>query len=390
MDAMPSMPRDVRCTFCRPDAFSVVPESKSLTSLTTSFMMGRHSLRCEEPDMNSFPNITMPEEDPGHLPDTAGPRSFCRARVVDDLDRMRSDARIAFLGIPFDGGTRYRPGSRFGPSSIRDASIVYSSSSVGFGGFYDIEAGRVLLADTLMVDVGDVQIVPGSSHLTRDSIAVAVGDLVDRGLFVVSVGGDHSVTFPIICAHASRRRINIVQFDSHLDFTDEVAGDRFTHGSSMRRASELERVDQIMQIGVRGLLNSPVSHMSAMAAGNTIVTIQDLRRMGADQTIRTVPPGECYVTIDIDVLDPSAAPGTGTPEPGGLSYDEMKALLAALAGRRDVDIRGFDLTEVNPLLDPHGITALLASRIILDFLGMILGREEPPKPVGPPGQRPEA
>jgi agmatinase len=338
-------------------------------------MMGRHSLRSEKPDMNSHPEITMPEEDPRHLPDMAGPRSFCRAQVVDDLGRMPKDARIAFLGIPFDEGTRYRPGSRFGPRGIRDASLLYGSSSMGFGGFYDIEVGRVLLADTLMVDVGDVRIVPGSSHLSRDSITVAVGDLLDRDLFVVSVGGDHSVTFPIICAHASRRRINIVQFDSHLDFTDEVAGDRFTHGSSMRRASEPEGVDQITQIGVRGLLNSPVSHMSAMAAGNTIVTTQDLRRMGADQTIRTVPPGDCYVTIDIDVLDPSVAPGTGTPEPGGLSYDEMKALLVALADRRDVNIRGFDLTEVNPLLDPNGITALLASRIILDFLGMILDGE---------------
>jgi agmatinase len=339
-------------------------------------MDGRHSLRREETKMNSFPEIAMPEDDPGSLPDTAGPRSFCRARMVDDMDRMPSDARIAFLGIPFDEGTRYRHGSRFGPCSIRDASIVYSSSSMGFGGFYDVEVGRVLLADARMVDVGDVQIVPGRSELSRDSIMVALGDLLDRGLFVVSAGGDHSVTFPILRAHASRRRINIVQFDTHLDFTDEVLGARYTHGSSMRRASELEGVDQITQIGARGLLNSPVSHLSAMAAGNTIVTTQELRRLGADQTIRTVPPGDCYVTIDIDVLDPSIAPGTGTPEPGGLSYDEMKALLAALAGRRDVKIHGFDLTEVNPLLDPNGITALLASRIILDFLGMILDGEE--------------
>jgi agmatinase len=327
----------------------------------------------------------MPEKDPGHQPDTAGPRSFCRARVVDDLGLMPTDARIAFLGIPFDEGTRYRPGSRFAPRSIRDASTVYSSSCMGFGGFYDIEIGRVLLADTLMVDVGDVQIVPGRSDLSRDSITEAIADLLDRGLFVVSAGGDHSVTFPIVRAHAGRRRINIVQFDTHLDFTDEVSGARHTHGSSIRRASELEGVDHITQIGVRGLLNSPVSHLSATAAGNTIVTTQDLRRMGADQTIRTVPPGDCYVTIDIDVLDASVAPGTGTPEPGGLSYDEMKALLAALAGRQDVRIRGFDLTEVNPLLDPNGITALLASRIILDFLGMILDGEEPPKSVGPSG-----
>jgi agmatinase len=223
-----------------------------------------------------------------------------------------------------------------------------------------------------------VSIVPSRSDLSYESITATVGGLIDRGLFVVSAGGDHSVSFPIIRAHSSRRRINIVQFDTHLDFTDEVSGARYTQGSPMRRASELEGVDKIIQIGIRGLLNSPVSHMSAIAAGNIVVTTQDLRKMGAEETIRMVPPGDCYVTIDIDLFDPSIAPGTGTPEPGGLGYDEMKALLAALAGRQDVTIRGFDLVEVNPLLDHNGTTALLASRVILDFLGMIFDGDGPP------------
>ena len=318
----------------------------------------------------------MPKNGLAHLPYSAGPCSFCRALVVDDVDRMPRDARIAFLGIPFDEGSIYRPGSRFGPRSIREASIVYGSSPEGFGGFYDVEVGRVLLTKALMVDVGDVKIIPTRGDLSSDSITATVGDLIDRGLFVVSAGGDHSVSFPIIRAHAARRQINVVQFDTHLDFTDEVSSARYTQGSPMRRASELEGVDKITQIGIRGLLNSPVSHMSAIAAGNTIVTTQELRRIGAAQTIRMVPPGDCYVTIDIDVFDPSVAPGTGTPEPGGLSYDEMKTLLAALAGRRDIRIRGFDLVEVNPLFDHNGTTALLASRVILDFLGMIWAGEE--------------
>jgi agmatinase len=318
----------------------------------------------------------MPENRLAHLPYSAGPCSFCRALAVDRPGSMPSDARIAFLGIPFDEGTMYRPGSRFGPRSIREASIVYGSSSEGFGGFYDVEVGRVLLTKALMVDVGDVKIVPTRSDLSCDSITATVGDLIDRGLFVVSTGGDHSVSFPIIRAHAARRQINVVQLDTHLDFTDEVSGARYTQGSSMRRASELEGVDHITHIGIRGLLNSPVSHMSAIAAGNTIVTTRELRRAGAEQTIGMVPPGDCYVTIDIDVFDPSVAPGTGTPEPGGLSYDEMKMLLAALAGRQDLRIRGFDLVEVNPLFDHYGATALLASRVILDFLGMIWADEE--------------
>jgi agmatinase len=144
----------------------------------------------------------------------------------------------------------------------------------------------------------------------------------------------------------------------------------------MRRASELDGVDHITQIGIGGLLNSPVSHMSALAAGNTIVTVQKLRKTGTDQVAQMIPPGDCYVTIDIDVFDPSIAPGTGTAEPGGLSYEEMKTLLAGLAGRRDINICGFDLVEVNPLLDHNRITALLASRVILDFLGMIWADEE--------------
>ena len=140
----------------------------------------------------------------------------------------------------------------------------------------------------------------------------------------------------------------------------------------------MEGVGKIIQIGIRGLLNSPVSHISAVAAGNIVVTTKDLRETGAEQTIQMVPPGNCYVTIDIDLLDPSIAPGTGTPEPGGLDYDEMKALLAALAGRQDVMICGFDLVEVNPLLDNNGTTALLASRVILDFLGLIFDGNNPP------------
>ncbi len=320
----------------------------------------------------------MPNNELAYLPWSAGPSSFCRALVVDDLKRMPQDARIAFLGIPFDGGTVYRPGSRFGPRSIREASIVYGSSDKGFGGFYDVEVGRVLLADALMVDVGDAGIVPTRSDLSSDSITATVGDLIDRGLFVVCAGGDHSVTFPVIRAHASCGRVNVVQLDAHLDFTDEASGDRYTQGSPMRRASELEGVGKITHIGTRGLLNSPVSHMSAIAAGSTVVTTRELRRIGAEKTVAMVPPGDCYVTIDIDVLDPSVAPGTGTPEPGGLVYDEVKSLLAELAGRRDVTIRGFDLVEVNPLFDQNGITALLASRVILDFLGLISTNEAGP------------
>ena len=320
----------------------------------------------------------MPENELAHLPYSSGFSSFCRALFVDDLDDLPGDARIAFLGIPFDGGTRYRPGSRFGPRSIREASIVYGSSVHGFGGFYDVEVGRLLLTHVRMVDVGDVSFTPTQSDLLFENITATVGDLIDRGLFVVSVGGDHSVSFPIIRAHAGRRPPNIVQFDTHLDFTDEVSGARYTQGSPMRRASELEGIGKIVQIGIRGLLNSPVSHMSAIAAGNIVVTTKDLRKLGAEQTMRLVPPGECYVTIDIDLFDPSIAPGTGTPEPGGLYYDEMKALLAALVSRQDITICGFDLVEVNPLVDHQGITALLASRVILDFLGMLWPGDEIP------------
>ena len=318
----------------------------------------------------------MPENELAHLPHSSGSSSFCRALLVDNLDHMPTDARIAFLGIPFDEGTLYRPGSRFGPRSIREASIVYGSSAKGFGGFYDVEVGRLLLTRVRMIDVGDVEIVPTRRDLTFDRISATVRGLIDRGLFVVSAGGDHSVSFPIIRAHASRSQLNVVQFDTHLDFTDEVSGGRYSQGSPMRRASELEGVGKLVQIGIRGLLNSPVSHLSAIAAGNIVVTTQELRRIGAEQTIRMVPPGDCYVTIDIDLFDPSIAPGTGTPEPGGLSYNEMKILLAALAGRQDITICGFDLVEVNPLLDHNDTTALLASRVILDFLGMLWPGDE--------------
>ena len=161
-----------------------------------------------------------------YLPHSSGSSSFCRAMVVDDVDSMPGDARIAFLGIPFDGGTLYRPGSRFGPRSIREASIVYGSSAKGFGGFYDVEVGRVLLTQALMVDVGDVSIVPSRSDLSYEKITATVGDLIDRGLFVVSAGGDHSVSFPIIRAHARRNRAHVtqraIQQASNTDLNDLV------------------------------------------------------------------------------------------------------------------------------------------------------------------------
>ena len=306
-----------------------------------------------------------------NLPYSAGPLSFVKAPVIENMELLPETARVAIMGVPYDEGTTNRPGARFGPRAIREASSVYGFTPGGFLGFYDIETGQEKLSGNIIVDTGDSLVTPTQSQMTFDYISSRVSKLTDRKLFPVCLGGDHSVTFPIIRAIASTDTINVLQLDTHIDFMDDVSGAHFTHGSPMCRVSELSTVENIIQVGARGFLNSKESHDRAKKNGNIIFTSKEFRDSGPTSILQQLPTGNYYVTIDIDVFDPSIAPGTGTPEPGGLLYNEIKGFLAAFSKMRDVKVLGFDVVEVNPLFDPSGITSLLASRLILDFLGLL-------------------
>lgn len=306
-----------------------------------------------------------------NLPFT-GIASFCKYPIVQDLENLTAD--VAVIGVPYDMGTQYRPGARFGPRGIRDASTLYS---FGLAGSYDPERDDVFLGPPwVIVDCGDVDMVHGDLAQCFANIREAIGTIVRRGAMPVVLGGDHSITIPVLEALAPAGPFAVVQIDAHLDFVDQRAGQRYGHGSPMRRASEMPHVQGMAQIGIRGLGSSRKEDFEAARAyGSVIVTMRELRALGVAGVLERIPAAErYYVTIDIDGIDPSIAPGTGTPSPGGLSYEEARDLLEGLAAKGEVV--GFDLVEVAPVYDPTGLTSQVAARLVLDFIGFVLKQRE--------------
>lgn len=275
---------------------------------------------------------------------------------------------VVVLGVPYDEGTTNHPGARMGPRAIREASTLYPYYKRGRG-YFDIQEQRPILADVEIRDGGDVEIVPTLREENFDRITGRVKALLDRGIFPVVLGGDHSIT-PAILKAFEGRSFHLVHFDAHLDFMSHLGGASWTHGSPVRRATELPQVKGLTQIGIRTIVSGEEDFQAAKRYGSRIVTTEEILQ-GADPSSLFQEGEEVYISFDIDVFDPSFVPGTGFPEPGGLSFHEVRKVLKALARRcRTV---GMDLVEVNPYLDPARITALLAARLILDTLGLIFG-----------------
>ena len=293
------------------------------------------------------------------------------------------DADVAFVGVPFDLGTTLRPGARFGPAAVRAASAWYryiDDDGKAAGGWFDLDLGRWILQGITMADCGDVEIAPADITANLERITEGVAAIVGAGRLPVIVGGDHSITYPALRAFAGRGPLHVVQFDTHQDFVDERRGTRLGHGNVMRRASELPFVTGISQIGIKGLQKYPEPLSAAEIYGARIVTASALRRDGPEAAARSVPAGAaCYLTVDIDVLDIAQAPGTGTPEPGGLTYGELCEAARAVENRSRVV--GLDLVEVSPPYDWAEVTARSAARLILDVLAAIFARESEGRPV---------
>jgi len=286
------------------------------------------------------------------------------------LDWNAINADVAVVGIPYDMGTQYRAGARFGPRAIREASTLFS---FGHNGAYDHEDDVVYLSGgkVRIVDVGDADIVHTDTMLSLGNAEAAVRAILKAGALPVALGGDHSVHAACIKAFDAEPPVHIVHFDAHLDFVDQRHGVRYGHGSPLRRASEMKHVHGITHLGIRGVSSSNKSdYDSARAFGSKILSVRQIRRLGTDATLEEIPVfPRYYVTIDIDGFDPSIAPGTGTPSHGGFTYYEVVELLKGLAKRGDVV--GVDLVEVAPDYDHTGTTAFLAARVLLDFLGFI-------------------
>ena len=296
--------------------------------------------------------------------------TFAKAPVCTDWDNINAD--VAVLGVPNDMGTQWRSGARFGPRAVREASTLFS---FGHSGAYDHEDDVLYLTDkeVSITDLGDADIVHTDMEQSHNNTEAAVRKILESGAMPIVIGGDHSVTTPILRAFSEQGDIHVIHFDAHLDFVDERHGVREGHGNPIRRASEMSHITGMTQMGIRNVSSSNRSDFSAAReAGSDIMSVRQVRELGVEGVLDRIPQGKkYYITIDIDGFDPSIAPGTGTPSHGGFQYYEVVEVIQALAKRCRGNIVGMDLVEVAPAYDPTDSTAILAAQVLMNSIGFI-------------------
>jgi len=294
-------------------------------------------------------------------PRFAGIPTFMRLPLVRDPHQLD----VALVGVPFDGGTSYRSGTRFGPREIRVQSVLIRNYNPVL---------RINPFEKLRVaDYGDIDVNPLSIEDTFQRIEQGIQPIVDAGARPFSVGGDHSISLPILRALARKHgygRLGMIHFDSHCDTYDEYFGMKLSHGTPFRRAIEENLLDphKIIQIGLRGQLYDEKDFDFNIRHEITMVPIEDVFEHGVSfvsQKIRELNGDRFYLSFDIDVLDPAYAPGTGTPQIGGLTSLQALQLIRNLKG---IDFVGCDLVEVSPPYDSASITSLLAANLLFEIL----------------------
>ena len=296
-----------------------------------------------------------------------GIATFGKRPYAENLADLNAD--VAIIGAPFDAGTQWRSGARFGPKAVRDASMLFS---FGHAGAYDHEDDVTYLPETVrIVDMGDADIIHTDTEGSHANIETAVRAALTADALPVTIGGDHSINIPCIRAFDGEGDIHILQIDAHLDFVDERHGVRHGHGNPMRRAAEHDYVTGLTQIGIRNVSSTAKEgYNDARAMGSDILSVRQVRALGAQSLIERIPKAaRLYITIDIDAFCPSIAPGTGTPSHGGFLYYDVLEILQKAAERHD--IVGIDLVEVAPDYDPTGSTAILAAQVLMNLLGFI-------------------
>ena len=301
-----------------------------------------------------------------------GVSTFAKRELVTDWSQINAD--VAVLGAPFDFGTQWRAGARFGPRGIRDASTLFS---FGHSGAYDHEDDVTYLTeDVKIVDIGDADIIHTDTIKSHKNIEKGVRSILKAGALPVVLGGDHSVNIPCVNAFSNSGPIHILQIDAHLDFVDERHGVKYGHGNPMRRAAEKNYVTGLTQVGIRNVSStSKEGYKDAKAMNSDILSVRQTRKIGPKNLVGRIPKdSNVYVTIDIDAFCPSIAPGTGTPSHGGFLYYEVLEILQGLSKQNKVV--GIDLVEVAPDYDRSGSTAILAAQILLNFLGFIFHNQQ--------------
>lgn len=298
-------------------------------------------------------------------------------RGVEDLR-----AQVAFLGVPYDAGTPQPglpTGQRSGPAAVREASreildypAVSPEGDEGAAGWYDVEADRDHLVGVTMADLGDVAIQGSDTAGNHERITDVARLITERGAVMAAIGGDHSISYPLGRGMEPGGRFDVVHLDAHADFLDELDGARLTGASQLRRLAELPCVDRVSAIGLRNVDRKEIDGLRRRD-GRWASSADVIARGAAAVTRETVrESADLYVSIDLDVLDTSVAPGHSLPEPGGLDYRQLRGLLAEVARRGRVI--GFDIAELNPARDPSGVTARVAAWATVHLLSEIFPR----------------
>lgn len=293
----------------------------------------------------------------------AGIATFGRVPLAQTADGYD----VAIIGVPYDGSVSYRSGTRFGPRAIREQSLLLW----GYNNAQQVAPFKKLR----IADLSDVDVIPPDIVATHREIERRASTIIAAGATLISIGGDHSISLPLLRAHAQKHGpVALIHFDAHPDtWSSEYPNQPFSHGTPFCRAIEEKLVDTdaYLQIGIRGPTNGPEDYLDAIRLGAKMITLDQIRQIGINAVIAEIQSRvgkrPAYVTLDIDAVDPAFAPGTGTPEVGGLTSYEMLQLVRGLKG---LNLVGYDLVEVSPPYDSANITAILAANLIFEFLSL--------------------
>jgi agmatinase len=319
-----------------------------LALVTLALMLTTGNLRAQEQPCASPVNF-------------AGIRTFLSAPYVPRIQDLKAD--FAVVGVPFDEGTWNAPGARYGPRELREGTAMYKMCDLSLG-FYYIDGDRVVLKGKHWVDVGDVEIWPTVPAQTDDSITREIRAILAKKAFPVVLGGDHSITYPVLRAYDVP--LTLIHFDAHLDTWTGAQGN-LDHASWVNRSAKLANVKKILQVGMRGLANDFEARDNQRKINSQVITAEQIHRRGVDWALSQISASDnIYISFDVDVLDPATAPGTGTLEPGGLSFFQMDDLLMGVAAKGR--LIGMDVVEVDDR-DHSGRTAQTADRLLIDTLG---------------------